>query len=246
MRVNIYKGDCIDIMNQLIRDGVKVDAIIADIPYGSTSCGWDNIIPFNDMWNCLKMIRKDNAPILLFGNEPFSSRLRLSNIDEYKYDIYWQKERVTNIFQLKKRPGKVIENISVFYKKQPTYNPQMVVYNGKRRSNKVKNGKLGTLIDSKKNKPFEYKDNGVRYPLQIISYKRDMLTSNLHPTQKPLSLMEYLVKTYTNEHDVVLDFTMGSGTTGLACKNLNRGFIGIELDENYYQIAKIRLDVNNC
>lgn len=241
MSINLYNGDCIEIMNSLIKEGVKVDAIITDIPYGTTTCNWDNIIPFDEMWECIKGIRKDNSPILLFGNEPFSSHLRTSNIKEYKYDIYWQKERIVNILQVKKRPGKVIENICVFYKNQPTYNPQMTIHTGPKSSSKIKNGKLGLLIDSGNKKPIEYVDNGLRYPLQLVQFKRDILTSNLHPTQKPIALMEYLVKTYTNEGDVILDFTMGSGTTGVACKNLNRNFIGIELDENYFNIAKERI-----
>ena len=237
----LYNGDCIEVMKNLIEKNIKVDTIITDIPYGTTACAWDVIIPFKPMWNCLKSIRKDNTAILLFGNEPFNSYLRISNIEEYKYDIYWQKERATNIFQVKKRPAKVIETINVFYKKQCTYNPQMTTYSGKLRTNKVKNGKLGILVDSQNRKPFEYNDNGTRYPLQIIKFKRDILSSNLHPTQKPLSLMEYLVKTYSNENDTILDFTMGSGTTGVACKNLNRNFIGIELDKEYYNIAKNRI-----
>ena len=240
----LYNGDCIKIMNRLISEGVKVDSVITDIPYGTTACVWDCVIPFDDMWSCIKRIRKDSAPILLFGNEPFNSYLRISNINEYKYDIYWQKERATNIFQLKKRPGKVIEIINVFYKKQCTYNPQMLDYDGPKRTNKIKDGKLGLLVDSQNRKPYEYKDTGKRYPLQIVNFKRDVLTSNLHPTQKPLELMEYLVKTYSNEGDTVLDFTMGSGTTGVACKNLGRKFIGIESDKAYYDIAKDRIAKN--
>ena len=242
MKINLIQGDCIKVMKELIKNNVKVDAIITDIPYGTTACAWDIIIPFDKMWYCLKNIRKDNAPILLFGNEPFNSYLRISNIDEYKYDIYWQKERATNIFQLKKRPAKVIETINIFYNKQCTYNPQMTKHDGPLRTNKIKNGKLGILVDSQNRKPNEYKDNGTRYPLQIVQFKRDILTSNLHPTQKPVELMEYLVRTYTNEGDTVLDFTMGSGTTGIACKKLNRNFIGIELDKNYFDIAKDRID----
>lgn len=241
MDCQLYNGDCIKIMHQLISRGYKVDAIIVDPPYGTTACAWDEIIPIKEMWDCIKKIRKDNSPILIFGNEPFNSYLRISNIDEYKYDIYWQKERATNIFQLKKRPAKVIETINVFYKQQPTYNPQMTKHLGPLRTNKVKNGKLGMLIDSKNRKAFEYHDTGLRYPLQIVQFKRDILTSNLHPTQKPLSLMEYLVSTFTNEGDVVLDFSMGSGTTGVACKNLNRKFIGIELEKNYFDIASQRI-----
>ena len=240
--IQLYKGDCLEVMDVLIAKGVKVDAIITDPPYGTTACSWDSVIPFEEMWKRLKVIRKGNSPILLFGNEPFNSYLRISNIDEYKYDIYWQKERATNIFQLKKRPAKVIETINVFYKEQPTYNPQMTNYEGPKRTNKIKNGKLGVLVDSQNRKPFEYNDNGKRYPLQIVQYKRDILSSNLHPTQKPLALMEYLIKTYTNEGDTVLDFTMGSGTTGVACKNTNRNFIGIELDDKYFKIAKDRIE----
>ena len=229
-------------MSDLHKEGMKFDAIITDIPYGTTSCTWDSVIPFEDMWRGIKSVRKDNSAILLFGNEPFSSYLRISNIQEYKYDIYWQKERATNIFQLKKRPAKVIETINVFYKNQCTYNPQMTDYEGPRRTNKVKDGKLGVLIDSQNRKPHEYKDTGKRYPLQIVQFKRNILKSNLHPTQKPLALMEYLVKTFTNEGDTVLDFTMGSGTTGVACQSLNRDFVGIELDKNYFEIARNRLN----
>jgi len=242
MKVDLFHGDCIDIIKTLINDNIKVDAIITDPPYGTTKCSWDSIIPLETLWTLLNQIRKDTTPILLFGQEPFSSKLRLSNISEYRYDIYWEKERATNIFQVKKRPAKVIENVSVFYKKQPVYNPQMTIYNGKRRSNKIKYGKLGELVDSNNKKPFEYKDNGLRYPLQVVKFGRDILKSNLHPTQKPLALMEYLVKTFTNEGDTVLDFTMGSGTTGVACLHTNRCFIGIEKDEKYFNIAKSRIE----
>ena len=239
--IQLYNGNCLDILPQLIEDGIKVDAVITDIPYGTTACDWDSVIPLEEMWNCIKGIRKENAAIVLFGNEPFNSYLRVSNISEYKYDIYWQKERATNIFQLKKRPAKVIETINVFYKNQCKYNPQMIKYDGPKRTNKVKNGKLGVLVDSQNRKPFEYEDTGFRYPLQIVQFKRDILTSNLHPTQKPVALMEWLIKTYTDEGDTVLDFTMGSGTTGVACKNLNRNFIGIELDTTYFEVAKNRI-----
>ena len=241
-RVDLYNGDCLEVMDRLIAEGIKVDAVITDIPYGTTKCSWDVVIAFEKMWDRIKQIRKDNAAVCLFGNEPFSSLLRASNIKEYRYDIYWQKERATNIFQLTKRPAKVIENICVFYQKQPTYRPQMTRYDGAKRSNKVKNGKLGVLVDCGNKKPDEYVDNGFRYPLQIVQIKRDILKSHLHPTQKPVALMEYLIKTYTNEGDVVLDFTMGSGTTGVAAKNLGRGFIGIEKDAKYFEIAKDRIE----
>lgn len=240
--IELFNADCLLQMRTLIENGLKVDLILSDIPYGTTNCPWDEIIPMNKMWDCIKRIRNSkNVPILLFGMEPFSSRLRMSNIEEYKYDIYWQKERITNVFQIKKRPGKVIENISVFYDGQCVYNPQMIKHEGKLVSNKIKNGKLGNLIDSENKKPYEYKDNGTRYPLQIVKFNRDILQSNLHPTQKPLALIEYLIKTFSNENDLVLDFTMGSGTTGVACKNLNRNFIGIEIDKNYFDIATERI-----
>ena len=239
--IELYQGDCLEVMDELVKMGVTVDAIITDIPYGTTACSWDVVIPFEEMWNRIKKLTNPTTPILLFGNEPFTSMLRMSNVKDYKYDIYWQKERPTNIFQLKKRLGKVVENIAVFYEKQCVFNPQMVIHEGKKVTNKIKDGKLGALVDGQSKKPHEYIDKGVRYPNQVLQFKRDILTSNLHPTQKPLALMEYLVKTFTNEGDTVLDFTMGSGTCGVACKNLNRNFIGIELDENYFNIAKERI-----
>lgn len=237
--VDLIYGDCLSVMPNL--SDRKIDAIITDIPYGSTKCLWDEIIPMDKMWECIKKISEPDTPILLFGQEPFSSILRHSNLKDYKYDIYWQKERPTNIFQVKRRPGKVIENICVFYENQCTYNPQMIPYKGPKRTNKIDKGKLGSLVDSKNHKPKEYQDTGWRYPNQIVQFKRDILTSNLHPTQKPIALMEYLIKTYTNEGDTILDFTMGSGTTGVACVNLNRNFIGIEKEKKYFDIACERI-----
>lgn len=236
-------GDCLQEIEKMAQEGVKADAIVCDLPYGSSNCTWDEIIPFDRMWQAINNIRKDNSAILLFGNEPFASKLRVSNLAEYKYDIYWQKERPTNIFQLKKRPAKVIETISVFYKEQCTYNPQMTEYKGTKRTNKIKHGRIGTLMDGQNKQPYAYQDNGQRYPLQIVKCKRDTLTVNLHPTQKPLALMEYLIKTFTNEGDVVLDFCMGSGTTCLASKLLNRGYIGIEQDKHFFEIAKKRINL---
>lgn len=219
----------------------SIDCIITDLPYNLTSCSWDIIIPFNDMWKQLKRITKPTTPIILFGQEPFASELRMSNLKDYKYDIYWEKERLTNIQQVKRRIGKTVETISIFYEKQPTYNPQMIKYEGKPRSNKVKNGVIGKLSDNKEHKVTEYIDTGWRYPTQVWKFQRDCLKSNLHPTQKPVALLEELIKTFSNEGDIILDFTMGSGSTGVACKNLNRKFIGIELDENYFNIAKGRI-----
>lgn len=236
----LIQGDCIEVMKTM-PDG-SIDMILCDLPYGTTSCCWDTIIPFEPLWEQYKRIIKYNGAIVLFGTEPFSSKLRCSNLSMYKYDWYWEKERITNIAQVKKRAGKTVETISVFYKKQPTYNPQMSTYNGKKRTNKVKNGKLGKLIDNAEKKVVEYQDNGLRYPTQILKFNRDCLKSNLHPTQKPVALCEYLIKTYTKEGGLVLDNCMGSGTTGVAAINTNRNFIGIELEEKYFNIAKNRIE----
>lgn len=225
MEIDLRYGDCLDVMQEIPNN--SIDCIICDLPYGTTACSWDIVIPLDKLWMEYKRITKPNAAIILFGQEPFSSLLRVSNLSDYRYDIYWEKERLTNINQVKRRVGKTVETISVFYKKQCTYNPQMIKYTGKPRSNKVKNGKLGKLSDCNEKPVFEYRDNGLRYPTQVWRFKRDCLTSNLHPTQKPLALIEELVKTYSNESDTVLDNCMGSGTTGVACKNLNRNFYGI-------------------
>lgn len=240
MEVNrIYNEDCLEGMKK-IPDGV-VDAIICDLPYGTTSCQWDVLIPFDQLWEQYHRICKPNAAIILFGSEPFSSFLRMSNLDEYRYDIYWEKERLTNINQVKRRVGKTVETISIFYKSQCTYNPQMTVYTGTPRTNKVKNGKLGKLTDGSEKPVFEYKDNGLRYPTQVWKFQRDCLTSNIHPTQKPVALIQQLIKTYTNEGELILDNCMGSGTTAIAAILENRRFIGFELDKEYYDKANERI-----
>ena len=240
MTIDLRYGDTIEQM-KLIPDK-SIDFICCDLPYGTTACKWDTIIPFEPLWEQYERIIKDNGAIILFGQEPFSSTLRMSNIKNYKYDWYWGKERLTNISQVKRRAGKTVETISVFYKKQPIYNPQMEIYSGKPRSNRVKNGKMGKLTDGQEKPVFEYHDNGLRYPTQVLKFQRDCLTSNLHPTQKPLALLEYLVKTYTNEGDTILDNTFGSCTTGIACINTNRNFIGIENNMDYFNISLKRVE----
>ena len=242
--IQLYNGDCLDIL-PTIGDGT-VDAIITDLPYGTTNCKWDIIIPFEKLWEQFKRIRKPKCPSVLFGQEPFSSLLRMSNLGEYKYDWIWEKERFSNVLCVKHVPGKVHELISVFYKESPTYNPQMEARTGKEvKPNKIKDGKVGSVICSSGLKPKTYIDNGFRYPKSIIRINRDILKGSFHPTQKPVELLEYLVKTYTNEGDVVLDATMGSGSTGIACKNLNRNFIGIEKDPKYFEVAKKRIEEAN-
>ena len=236
----LIHGDCLEEMKG-IPDG-SIDMVLTDPPYETTRCKWDRVIPFEPMWEQLKRIIKPNGAIVLMGQEPFSSYLRLSNIGWYRYDWYWQKERPTNVFQVKRRAGKVIETISVFYKKQCVYNPQKTKHTGKLRTNKIKNGSLGKLIDDNKGTPTSYRDDRTRFPIQVLKFNRDILKSNLHPTQKPVALMEYLIKTYTNEGETVLDFTCGSGTTGVACVLTNRKFIGIEKDKEYFKIAKGRIE----
>lgn len=241
METKLILGDCLEEMKNILDK--SIDMILCDLPYGTTKCTWDVVIPFDKLWEQYNRIIKDNGAIILFGQEPFSSLLRTSNISIYRYDIYWEKERLTNIMQVKRRPGKTIETISIFYKNQPTYNPQMIKYDGLIRSNKVKNGKLGKLVDdSNTKKVIEYNDTGYRYPTQLWKFKRDTLKSNLHPTQKPVALLEELIKTYSNEGDFVLDNCMGSGSTGVACMNTNRNFIGIELNEEYFKITERRIE----
>ena len=239
---NLIQGDCLEEMDKLIASGVKVDMILTDPPYGTTACKWDNVIPFEQMWEKIWKIIKPNGCVCLFGSEPFSSLLRCSNIENYKHDLYWKKEKPTNFFQLKKRFGKVTENICVFYKEQPTYNPQMKKHEGKLVTNSPK-GTHKSVVSGNSKDLFvtPYVDTGYRYPDDILEFRRVQLGKTFHPTQKPTELLEYLIKTYTNEGETVLDFTVGSGSTGVACINTNRNFIGIELDDKYYNIAKNRL-----
>jgi DNA modification methylase len=235
--VQLFNDDCLKVLPTI--PNKSIDLILTDPPYGTTACKWDSVIPFEPMWNQLKRIIKDNGCIALFGGEPFSSYLRTSNIEWFKYDWYWNKKQGTGFLNSKKYPLKNIETISVFCKKPHKYNPQMRV--GKPYTIKKGGGTSIYNKDSKLNIVTE--NNGVRYPLTLIEFNRDK--NKVHPTQKPVALLEYLIKTYTNEKDVVLDFTMGSGSTGIAAKNLNREFIGIELDKNYFDIAKNRIESTN-
>ncbi len=227
-----YNADCFEVMKE-IPDG-SVDMILCDPPYQTTACHWDFALPFEKMWDEFHRIIKNNGAMAIFGSEPFSSKLRMSNLPNWKYDWYWEKERLTNIAQVKKRAGKTVETISLFYKNQCVYNPQMQKYGGPLRTNKVKNGKMGKLTDSGEKKVTEYKDTGFRYPTQVLRFQRDCLTCNLHPTQKPVELCEYLIKTYTNKGDLVFDPTAGSLTTAVAAQNTNRKWIVSEQLEEYF------------
>ena len=238
-KIELMQGDCLEKMKDI--PDRSIDMILCDLPYGTTACKWDVVIPFAPLWEQYKRIIKPNGAIVLFGSEPFSSFLRCSNLQMYKYDLYWKKEKPTNFFQLKKRFGKSTENILVFYQKQPTYNPQKVKHEGKLVTNKPK-GNHNSIVAGINKKVLPYADDGTRYPNDILEFRREVLGTTMHPTQKPVALLEYLVKTYTLEGETVLDNTMGSGSTGIACKNLNRNFIGIELDPDYFKIAEKRIN----
>ena len=217
----------------------SIDCIITDPPYWTTACKWDSVIPFDKMWEQLKRIIKPNWAIVLFGTEPFSSLLRISNIKEYRYDIIWEKSRFTNFLFVKKQFGKIHENISIFYRKQPTYNPQMESGDPYFR-NATGKPKTKDLMDKPATDNGKINESGERYPKSIQRFPFHNV-GNDHPTQKPVPLLEYLIKTYTNEGETVLDFTMWSWTTAIACINTNRNYIGFELDKWYYDIAQERI-----
>lgn len=242
--IDLYNSDCFDVLDN-IGDN-SVDCIIIDPPYGQTPLKWDTDIDYSKLWKIFNRIGKPSCPVIIFAQEPFATYVRQSNMKNYKYDWYWEKERLTNVFQVKRRPGKVIENILVFYNKQCTYNPQKVFHVGKRVSNSP--SKDATFSKTQKGNlekisVIPYVDDGTRYPTQVLRFNRDNQLSLVHETQKPIELLRYLVKTYTNEGDTVLDCFMGSGTTGVACKDLGRNFIGMEKDLYYFQIAKDRIGV---
>jgi len=241
--INLYNDDCLKVMDTLIEQNIKVDAIITDPPYGTTACKWDSVIPFDAMWERLNKLIKPNGAIVLFGSEPFSSALRMSNIKNYKYDWIWDKSKATGHLNCKKRPLLKHEIISVFYKKRSMYNPQGLIKKEKptiSKGNRGNKGK-GSSGDCYGLATKDYTQEYGHYPKSIKAFQVDMKAEH-HPTQKPVALMEYLIKTYTNENETVLDFTMGSGSTGVACKNTNRNFIGIELDKEYFEISKERIN----
>lgn len=250
----LYQGDCLEVMDELISLGVKFDAIITDPPFGTTGCKWDSIIPLDEMWDRLNKLIKPNGAICLFGNEPFTSTLICSNLKGFKYRWDWNKKIPSGMAYAKYRPMQQTEDICVFTKsgEKTIYNPQMI-----KRDKPIKSGgnTIKTSIYDGDKKGFKCMGEGKEYkktyeyknPITLIEFDK-IRKGGVHPTQKPTPLLEYLIKTYTNENDLVLDFTMGSGSTGVACLNTNRKFIGIELDEKYFNIAKDRieeLDKNN-
>jgi DNA modification methylase len=229
-------GDCLDRMRD-IPDG-SVDLVLTDPPYGTTACKWDTIIPFEPMWGQLKRVTKKNGAIVLFGGQPFTSALVMSNVKMFKYEWVWNKVTARGHLVAKKRPMAQHENISVFGNGATTYNPQMTLKKKPERGSSVEASRT-SLVGGTTTKEKEIVIRNHSYPKTIQTFSMDKRVG--HPTQKPVALMEYLIRTYTNEGETVLDFTFGSGTTGVAARNLNRKFIGIELDETYYKLAKGRI-----
>ena len=240
--INLYQGDCLEIMKE-IKDK-SIDMILCDLPYGITQNKSDIIIPFEPLWEQYERIIKDNGAIILFAQGVFYIDLVNSNRKLFRYDLVWDKCLVSGFLNAKRMPLRQHEQIAVFYKKLPTYNPQFtqgkplhskgIAYTNK----EIKNqnyGKFNITDDIRAG-------STQKYPTSIIKFQKPHPSITIHRTQKPIELLEYLIKTYTNENDLVLDNCMGSGSTGVACKNLNRNFIGIELDENYFNIAKERID----
>jgi len=241
--IDLRLGDCLDVMKTI--PSASIDAIITDPPYGTTACKWDSVIPFEPMWAELKRIIKDNGAIIFTASQPFTSALVMSNIKMFKHEWIWEKNRGSNFATLKYAPMKEHESVLVFCKTSPKYFPIMQQRKGaglnrtKYKYNPTNTGKREALNNLEMTHANHNGNNELRYPSSIQKFNTEV---GKHPTQKPLTLLEYLVKTYTQENETVLDFTMGSGTTGVACKNLNRNFIGIELDEGYYNIAKERIN----
>ena len=241
--IDLRKGDCLEVMRQIPSE--SIDAIITDPPYGTTACKWDFVIPFEPMWKQLNRIIKPNGAIVLFGSEPFSSALRMSNINNYCYDWVWNKRFAANFSQAKRQPLKDCENVIVFSKsgKMPIYKPLKI-----KREKPIKIGKNANTngaIPLVTKRGYDKKVYTDKNPTTITSLNFSCRSERgHHPTQKPLALMEYLIKTYTNENETVLDFTMGSGTTMVACQNTNRNGIGIEQDDKYFEIAEQRIKEN--
>ena len=235
----IYQGDCLEVMDELISLGVKFDAIITDPPYGTTACKWDSVIPFDEMWDRINKLIKSNGAIVLFGNEPFTSCLICSNLKGFKYRWDWNKKIPSGMSYARYRPMQQTEDICIFTKngEKTIYNPQMTKREKPIRSGGTKHSETAPIKYKDKDfkRTYEYKN-----PTTLIEFDK-IRRGSVHPTQKPTDLLEYLIKTYTNENELILDFTMGSGSTGVAALNTNRKFIGIELDEDWFNIAAERL-----
>ncbi len=251
---NIYQGDCLELMNGI--PDRSIDMILCDLPYGTTKCKWDTIIPFEPLWEQYNRVIKDNGVIALTASQPFTSSLIMSNVENFKEELIWEKDVPSNFVQAKKRHMKYHESIIIFCNKGTyTYNRQMIPRESKRVEQMIKNGnkhwrsnrEVNEISLTTKYEPtgFDCYDTKTKNPSTVIRIPRvnsRAKDKTPHPTQKPVSLFEYLIKTYTNEGEIVLDNCIGSGTTAIACMNTDRNYIGIELDENYYNIAKNRIN----
>lgn len=231
----LYFGDCLERMKEI--ESGSVDMILCDLPYGTTCCSWDAVIPFEPLWEQYQRLIKKNGAIVLFAANPFAALLATSNLKLFRYELIWEKPAATGFLNAKKQPLRAHENILIFYKSQPTYNPQKT-YGHERKTCKRKD--IGSEHYGKQLKIQPY-DSTERYPRSVQIFSSDKQKSNLHPTQKPVSLCEWLIRTYTNKGETVLDNCMGSGTTGIACINTGRRFIGIEKDARYFETASNRL-----
>jgi site-specific DNA-methyltransferase (adenine-specific) len=232
--ISLMLGDCLERMKD-IPDG-SVDLVLADPPYGTTACKWDSIIPLDRIWTELKRVIKSNGVIVMTASQPFTTVLISSNFEMFKYCWVWEKNRATNFPNAKRRPLTAHEDIVVFINGSMWYNPQKT--GGHKPTNSARGVSQGTIYNGNNVRNYQGGET-TRFPRTV---QRVDCERGLHPTQKPVALMEYLIKTYSNEGDTVLDFTMGSGTTGVACVNTNRNFIGIEMDEKYFAIAKKRIN----
>jgi DNA modification methylase len=238
--ISLFQGDCLEVMKG-IPDG-SVDMVLTDPPYGTTACKWDSVIPFEPMWEQLKRVTKKNGAIVLTASQPFTSALVMSNVKMFKYQWVWEKNKATGHLNSKKRPLVAHEDVTVFSTGAPIYFPQGIRAKATPTISKGNRGRKGegSSGDCYGAATKDAIQTHEGFPRSVVSIPVDH-KAEYHPTQKPAALMEYLIKTYTNEGETVLDFTMGSGTTGVACKNLNRNFIGIELDETYFKIAEERI-----
>ena len=235
--IQLYQGDCLEVMKAI--PGKSVDMILCDLPYGTTQNKWDSIIPLEPLWEQYERIIKDNGAIVLFAQTPFDKVLGSSNLKLLKYEWIWEKNKATGFLNSKKMPLKAHENILIFYKKLPVYNPQGLVKKEIPTINKGSRGRMSEVSNygvANKDAVLEYEN----YPRDVLKF--GVVMKPIHPTQKPVDLLEYLIKTYTNEGEVVLDNCMGSGSTGVACINTGRKFIGIEKDDTYFNVAKERIN----
>ncbi len=242
MNYQLRQGDCLEIMPTL--EAQSVDAIICDLPYGTTSCHWDSVIPFAPMWECIERVIKPRGAVVLFGSQPFTSALVMSNPKWFKYCWVWEKTKASDFINANFRPMKTHEDIAIFSQAAAApgcsvpmqYNPQGII---DKCSVKTRMGTLGINRDRESQKG-DYVSKGSNYPTSLLRFSNS--TTSLHPTQKPVDLLAYLIETYTQPGETVLDFTMGSGSTGVACAETGRKFIGIEKDADYFAIAQDRIE----